>query len=183
MAQIQIYQQSNLPDHLKWQIISFLRVQWPDGFEGDNLYRDWISHKEDNPVSIVLTEGNLVIAHTEVVWKMLEHESQTYKMYGLSGVFTFPSFRKKGYGMQVIKAAKEYIEKSDGDIVLFPSLQKGFYEKAGFIPMTNSTLLEGDRNNPKKNNETVFMFFLSEKGKQGKESFEKSPIYFGPTVW
>ncbi len=179
---VQIYQQSDLPDHLKWQIISFLRTQWPDGFEGENLYRDWISHKEDNPVSIIMAEGNLVIAHTEVVWKTLEHDGQSYKMYGLSGVFTFP-FRKKGYGTQVVKAAKKYMEKSDGDIVLFPSSKQGFYEKAGFIPMPNVALLEGDKNNPKKHDEATFMLFLSEKGKRGRESFEKSPIYFGTDIW
>ena len=146
--------------------------------------RGWITKNELHPVSFVITKNNLLISYAEVVWKNLTHCGITYKTYGLTGVFTYPSFRKEGHGLTVVNAAKEYIEKQkDGDIVLFTSQHRGFYEKAGFILINNIKLLEGDPKNPKEHDENVFMMFLSEKGKAGINDFESKPIYFGKSTW
>jgi GNAT superfamily N-acetyltransferase len=40
-----------------------------------------------------------------VVWKRIEHDGETYETGGLTGVFTFPDFRRRGYGTQVVEAA------------------------------------------------------------------------------
>lgn len=178
-----IYESNDLPEHIKWQVLSFLRIEWPDGFVGENKLRDWISEKENHPVSFVLTENNLLISHVEVVWKELKHAGNTYKTYGLSGMFTYPSFRKQGYGQELVASAKKYIESQDGDIVLFTSCVQGFYEKAGFLRLDKAKVLKGDPNNPETENESVFMLFLSEKGKQGQKDFEEKPIYFGVNTW
>ena len=178
-----VYKDSELPSHIKWQVVSFLRSQWPDGFEGKNKMRDWITPEYQHPLHFVLMEKDLLVSFVGVVWKELEHIGITYKTYGLSGVFTYPSFRKRGYGLQLVKSAKEYIEKQDGDITLFTSLQKGFYEKAGFIRLDSAKLLEGDSKNPKEHEEPVFMLFQSEKGKTHRKDFETKPIYFGEDTW
>lgn len=183
MPQIAVFPQKDLPVHLKWQIIDFLRMQWPDGFEGPNKFRDWITNEEDHPVSFVLTEGDLLISHAQIVWKELEHLEATYKVYGLTGVMTYPSFQGQGYGMQLVKASKKYIEESDADICMFHGATKGFYDKAGFIPMENMKTLKGDPDNQILSDEIPFMLFLSEKGKKGKEDFEKAPVYFGVETW
>ncbi len=181
--QLKFYQDNELPIEIKWQILSFLRVEWPDGFVGKNQLRDWITSECLHPVHFVLIENNLLVSFVGVVWKELEHAGNTYKTYGLSGVFTYPSFRKHGYGLQLVKTAKEYIDKQDGDIVLFTSMKKGFYEKATFILMNNSILLEGDPKQPTKHNEDIFMLFLSGKGKAARKDFETKPIYFGEDTW
>ena len=178
------YKTGELPTEIKWQVLSFIRAQWPEGFQGKNRLRDWITKEELHPVSFVRTENNLVVSYTEAVWKNLEHNGITYKTYGLTGVFTYPSFRKEGHGLAVVRAAKKYIkEQKDGDIVLFTSIHRGFYEKAGFIYMNNIKLLEGDPQHPKEHDEHVFMLFLSEKGKARRKDFEKKPIYFGENTW
>ena len=178
-----VYNESEIPPQIKWQIISFLRVQWPDGFVGKNQYRNWISPEYQHPFHFVLMENDLLVSFVGVVWKNLDHAGETYKTYGLSGVFTYPSFRKKGYGLQLVKSARDYIEKQDGDIVLFTSTQKGFYEKAGFIKLEGVKLLEGARNNAVVHDEPVFVLFLSEKGKAHRNDFETKPIYFGENTW
>lgn len=180
---IQIYTPDAMLSGYNSQILSFLRTQWPDGFTGKNEARDWIGRKEFHPVHAVLTDNDTVLAHAGIVWKQLEHAGKLYKTYGLSGVFTHPFHRKKGYGQHVVSEAKRYIEHQDGDIVLFTSCIIGFYEKAGFLPLETAKLFKGDPKNPKVDPETVFMLFLSEKGKAAKHEFEAQPIYFGEEVW
>jgi GNAT superfamily N-acetyltransferase len=161
----------------------FFRTEWPGGSPDSDLCRGTIAPEEYHPVGVVMTQDRLLISYAGVVWKMLEHEGQSYKMYGLSGVFTFPSYRKLGYGTQVIKAAKELIEKSDGDIVIFTSKVQGFYERVGFLPRPDVRLLKGDANKPTVYDEMTFMLFLSPKGQRARGRFENTSIYFGPEVW
>jgi len=177
------FRDSDLPSHIKWQILSFLRVEWPDGFVGKNELRDWIHHPYQHAVHFTLIENDLLVSYVGIVWKELEHVGETFKTYGLSGVFTYPSFRNRGYGLQLVKVGKEYIQNQDGDIALFTSTQKDFYEKAGFIKLEGVKLLEGARNNPVEHDEPVFMLFLSEKGKAYRKDFETKPIYFGEDTW
>ena len=60
---------------------------------------------------------------------------------------------------------------------------EGFYEQAGFVKLDNVRLLEGNPTRPKVHDEAVFMSFLSDKGKVGRNSFETKPVYFGEDVW
>ncbi len=177
--------QSELPAHLKCQILSFLRIEWHDGFVGENRLRDWISHDSDHPVSIMLVENDILISHTEVVWKYLEHVGETYKVYGLSGVLTYPAFRRQGYGTQVVALATESIEKSDADIGIVHTRAslKEFYSKNGWIPMENAITFVGSKQNPTVSDEFMLMRFLTEKGKTGRPSFESVPLYFGTNTW
>ncbi len=180
---LQIYTPNEMPPGYKSQILSLLHAQWPEGFAGKNETRDWISREEFHPVHAVLTDGDTVLAHAGIVWKDLEHAGKQYKTYGLSGVFTHPFHRKKGYGQQVINEAKRYIESQDGDIVLFGSCIIGLYERLGFLRLEKAKLLKGDPINPTVDPETVFMLFLSDKGKAAKQDFETAPIYFGEEMW
>lgn len=104
-------------------------------------------------------------------------------MYALSGMFTYPQFRKKGYGMQILMAAKQYILQQDGDMIMIHSCLNGFYEKAGFEQMPKVITLVGSPKNPKKSNQSVFVLFLTEKGKKGRKDFESEPFYFGEDLW
>lgn len=183
MVKLNLYPGDKLPDYLRWQIVSFQRVQWPDGFEGKLRFRNWVCRKEYHPVHLVLVANKLLISHVAVVWKHLQHMGNSYKTYGLSGVFTYPSFRNQGYGLRVIKEGKNYIENQDGDLVLFTSIHKGFYEKAGFVRLDETKILEGSPEGPKEVAEHVFMLFLTEKGKTAREQFATKPIYFGEDIW
>jgi predicted acetyltransferase len=146
--------------------------------------RDWTSEQAIHPVTFLLEEEGVLISHLEVVWKTLQHAGEVYKAYGITGVFTYPAFRKQGYGLQLIQAAKNYIEqKGDADIVIFHSTVKGFYEKVGFERMDSMITLVGDPQNPERSDETGFMLFLSEKGKRARQSFEQGHLYFGEKTW
>lgn len=182
--QLIIYKnRSEIPSFINQQIIDFLRIVWPDGFQRENRLRNWASNKKYHPVIFCLVEENILISHVAVVWKNIDHNNITYKVYSLSGLFTYPQFRKQGYGRQILKAAKKYILNQDGDMIMIHSCLSGFYEKEGFEPMPKVVTLIGKPKSPEKYKETAFMIFLSQRGKAGRKDFESTPFYFGESMW
>ena len=182
MPELLTYTSADFPESLRWQVVSFLRVQWPGGFTGENRLRDWVTKEADHPIHIVLVESGLLISHTNVVWKFLDHDGATYKAYGLTGVFTYPSFRRQGYGSQVVAAGTEYIQKSDADIAMLYCDEdlRALYANRGWIHMDTSTTYIGTKDQPELvDDEILMMLFVSPKGQRGRKSFERKPIHFG----
>lgn len=180
-----IYPQDQLPTHLKCQILSFLRITYPEGFVGKHRLRDWISAPDNHPVSIVLVEAGILISHTEVVWKTIYHVGETYKAYGLTGVFTYPAFRGQGYGRKIVELGTAYIDETDGDIGLFhcaPDLEP-FYSQCGWIPVPQAVTLVGDPATPAVSDELMMIRCLSDKGQCGLSTFAQQPLYFGGSTW
>src|SRR5919199_832044 len=103
MIQESRYVDEELPPELKCQVLSFMRVEWTDGFAGANRLRDWITSPERHPLHFVLVENELLISYAGVVWQMLEHAGENFKTYGLSGVFTYPAFRGEGHGSCIVE--------------------------------------------------------------------------------
>ncbi len=179
------FSDGELPADLTCQVLSFQRMQWPAGFMGANRLRDWIHHSKHHPTHFVFAEKGVLISYVGVAWKDLEHDGETYKTYGLSGVLTYPAFRRQGYGRRLVDAATAYIRQSDADIGLFtcaPGLER-FYGVSGWIPMERSALLGGPRSAPYRCEEPTMMGFFSEKGKRGRATFESMPIYFDDDPW
>jgi aminoglycoside 2'-N-acetyltransferase I len=85
----------------------------------------------------------------------------------------------------VVEAATKYIAEAGADIGLTtcePAL-RFFYARAGWIPLTNTTLLFGDVTSPVAVDELVLMLFVSEKAKRGRQSFEGRRVYVGANTW
>ena len=184
MVKLEVYKNnSEIPTHINWQIVDFLRIVWPDGFQGENRLRNWASNEKYHPVIFSLVEKDVLVSHVAVVWKNITHNNIAYKVYSLSGLFTYPQFRKRGFGRQILKAAKKYMLEQDGDIIMIHSRLSGFYEKEGFEPMSEVVTLIGNPESPEKYKETAFIIFLSEKGKSGRKDFESTPFYFGKSMW
>ena len=186
MVNLLVYDQAELPEKYHYQILTFLRAQWPEGFLGENRSRNWITRTSFHPRCFLLVEGDLLVSHAQVVWKDLEHAGQVYKTYGITGVFTFPGLRGQGYGSQVVHAASSHIAHSDADIGMFhcdPGLA-GFYALCGWLPMYSARTWVGARDNIVTCDELMMMQFLSEKGRRGQESFQQEPVFFDEdTTW
>lgn len=182
MAEQQTYTSTAFPADLKCQTLSFLRTHWPDGFKGENRLRDWVTKESDHPMHIVLVEAGILISHTNVVWKYLNHEGISYKAYGLTGVFTYPAFRGEGYGSRIIAAGTNYIQQSDADIAMLycDDSLRSFYAQHGWIPMDHAISYIDSEDGPVLvEDEILMMQFISPKGQQRRKSFEGRPIYFG----
>jgi len=175
-----------LPLEIKLQVLSFLRINYPDGFIDTNENRDWINNPDDKSIHIAITtKSNILISYSAVVSKQLKHMNESYNCRGITGVMTYPSFRGRGFGKRVVEIATKLIKDSDADIGMFHCLKtlKNFYVNCGWIPMEKSTTLIGDVSNPKKSEELMFMLYLSEKAILKRKDFETHPIYFGKNTW
>lgn len=182
MVELLTYTSAEFPESLRWQTLSFLRMHYPDGFTGENRLRDWVTSESEHPMYLVLVEQGILISHTNVVWKYLEHNGVTYKAYGLTGVFTYPSFQGQGYGSRIVAASTEYIWHSDADIAMFycDESLKTFYARHGWIHMEDSVTFIGTKEQPERvDDEILMMLFISPKGQSGRQAFEGKPIYFG----
>jgi len=187
MYKQQIFQSDqDLPEKLKWQILSFLRFNSPEGFVGDNENRDWINNPEDKSTHITITTQNdVLVSYCAVVRKKLEHVGQTYQCWGLTGVMVYPPFRGRGFGKKMVDLGTTIIRANQVDLGMLhchPDL-KAFYVKSGWESLESATTMKGDPLNPEKSEELMMVLWLSEKAKAHRADFETKPVYFGEETW
>lgn len=175
---------ADLPDHLRWQIISIIRMEWHEAigdYTGPAALPD-----ELHPSHVVGVEGDAIVSYTGVVWTDIEYAGQVFRTYGLSSVFTFPARRRRGFGTRVVQRATTRIrEAGDADIaVLFtaPDRQR-FYERCGWEFMPATEFLIGDRTAPKRHDAVAMMLFVSAKGVRHHTAFERARVYLGEEPW
>src|SRR5437764_7687958 len=101
MPELRTYRRHEMPRDLAWQVRSYTRIQWPFL---DVTGSDWwdFTPREDNPVHFVIADGDLLISHASVNWRNVRHSGQTYNVFGLSTVFTYPAYRKCGHAQRVV---------------------------------------------------------------------------------
>ena len=178
MPTLHLYLQNEFPAIFKWQAIAFMRCEWSDIFQGDNLYMPETYPPENKPVHFVLAEGETLISYAAVMEVDLVHTGNDYHVYGFGNMLTFPPFRKHGYGRQVLSAATELIRKSNADVgVLFcdPSLEN-FYASEGWATTPSATRL-GEPELYDTYHPSRMMLFVSQKGLDHRQDFERQPMY------
>jgi hypothetical protein len=120
---------ADLPDHLRWQIISIIRMEWHEtagDYTGPQaLPGAW------HPSHVAGTEGDALVSYAGVVWRDIEHAGQIFRTYGLSSVFTFPALRRRGFAGRIVQCATSRIRHAaDGDIAVLFTMDgmEPFYE-------------------------------------------------------
>ncbi len=184
MSELRLIPSEELPRELKCQILSFIRIEWWWIFRDHNRFWDY-TQKSTHPVNVVLSERGQVISHAEVTWRMVEHGGAAYKVYGVSAVFTYPAFRKEGYGTQVLRAATDYIRASDADLAMLfcrPELVP-FYEQAGWEAPASAQIIYGDRDYPHEEESATALLFVSARGQAARAAFAGQPVYVGAYTW
>lgn len=185
---IQVYSPDEMPESIQYQILSFMRTEWPQGFMGKLRGRRWISRPEFNPLHFVMMDDDFVIGHAESLWRTWEHQQTSYRVYGISGVFVYPDYRGAGYGKQLIDAVTEDCRnRPDADLGMLwcePDL-RDFYSKCGWEQMASTTTLLGDTPAVaiEHHDENLFMTFFSDKAQQHRSDFLDTSVYFGWTTW
>lgn len=181
MPQLRTFRDADLPPPLKWQALSFMRVEWPFIFSGDSRLSTDIYGADLRPVHFVVAEGEVLVSYATVIRMDLDHAGPTWRVYGLGNVLTYPSFRGEGHGRRVVDAATQYIGDSDADVAaLFcdPGLA-GLYAKSGWTAMEGATTLVGSKADPTPYGALRMMLFVSAKGRAGRPLFEGHPWYVG----
>lgn len=178
MPTLTLYRQPDFPAIYKGQAIALMRMEWPSLFQGDNLYMSETYPPERGPVHFVVGEGDTLLSYGAILKLRLAHAGSDYRVYGFGNLLTFPSFRKHGYGGQILQAATQFIQQSDVDAgILFcdPQLAQ-FYAAKGWARTYSPTRLGG----PDQYEEYPplrMMLFVSEKSREGKTDFENQPFY------
>ncbi|HLJ08175.1 MAG TPA: GNAT family N-acetyltransferase, partial [Acidimicrobiia bacterium] len=130
-----------LSPELRRQVASLEHQAWPS-------IDPRLGHLHDpalEPLSMLLVDGDRVVAALAVLSKALAHRGRTYAARGLSTVVTDRSLRRRGHGLALVTAARELIAASRADLGLFtcdPPLQ-GFYERAGWEELPDAVVVGG----------------------------------------
>lgn len=183
MPDLKIYRnRSEIPDHFYYQAQAFSRIIWYDSDTYD------IDLELDEPmIQIVLANGKSLISYAQVLSSEVVHEGISYQCRGLSGVMTFPFFRKRGYGRQVVESAMSVMHEdpsTDISLLWTEPHNVSFYARLGWQLMDGMTTLIGDKNNPTIfDEEQAMMLFLSDKAKLHRSQFENGRVYVGEEQW
>lgn len=179
------YSASDLPTHFRWQMLDFARIQWHEDITHE-IGTSTLHPDKWHPTYFILLEGDLLISAATVLWKTIMFQEQSYKMYGLGMVLTYPTYRKRGYGRQVVATATEYIQQdTEADMALLqtaPHLEH-FYSEQGWEHTPNIQVLSGHPDHPIDDEGWIMMLILSDRAKQHRQNFEKTSFYLDEHIW
>jgi GNAT superfamily N-acetyltransferase len=185
MPELTRYAVADLPPDIKCQINSFIRIQWPWIFNPSNRLMD-LMEGGTGRTSFVIAEQGVLISHAEVNQRVLTHQGESYRVYGVGAVMTYPAFRREGFGAQVVAAATAYIKASDADFALLftsPDLAS-FYEGNGWEVLPGMRITVGPADAPiARDDEFMMGCFVTERGRQARASLLAAPLYVGPYQW
>jgi GNAT superfamily N-acetyltransferase len=185
MADVQHYRRyEEVPSDITCQIASFVRLVWLADLKGEDRF--W---KLDDPTGVrqyfVIVERSVLISHANVITRTITHAAESYLLYGLGGVFTYPAFRGEGYGQQVVDAATAYIRRSPADIgMLFCDPARwNFYGRSGWSRLKTEILVGTLEQRQPFTEEPVMIIYNSARAKAHQNDFETQPIYVGEDTW
>lgn len=178
MIKLLQYPQTDDSETLKKKIIELQATAWPQ----ESPSKPWPENPDTHVSSFVLVDNDLAMSHVAVVGKDIKHKDQTYKIFGLSEVVTHPSYKKSGYGLQLIKEAARFIENSEPDLSIFtcdPSIIP-FYKQGGWTHIKDTCLVGGTLEKPFRSDSlglATMIRFYSDKAVKYRHDFEGTDIY------
>ncbi|MEM7254110.1 MAG: GNAT family N-acetyltransferase [Pseudomonadota bacterium] len=190
MAQINLYPDADFPEDLEWQAVSFIRTEWPFAFGGPKRLGRRVRTEHD-PIHetiahVVVEEEGVLMSYATIIGTRIVHEHEAYQSYGLASVFTYPQFRREGWGKHVVQTAThDVVSRADADIcILFcqPPLVP-FYRQCGWHWIDGVSTLVGPLEAPKAHGSQRMMQFVSPKGRAGRDTFNTVPLYVGTQAW
>ncbi|MBZ0285848.1 MAG: GNAT family N-acetyltransferase [Anaerolineae bacterium] len=173
-----------VPAEYQCQIRAFVRMLWHDVYIYDLDAPLFLP--ERHPKHVVVAERHALISYARVNWLNVAHAGETYRLYCLGDVFTYPAFRKKGYGQQVVEAGTALIRGDhEADVaILFcdPELET-FYAQSDWqhLPALKATV--GDLAHPEAYDAFAMMLFLSHKAQQHRPDFDTHTLNLPGYGW
>lgn len=139
-AKLNLYENGTLPPQITWQALSFLRCEWPWLFTGEQELR---SSPYPAEVHITCTDGPVLLSYAEVVRSAGVRAGQQVTLLGLSNVFTFPPYRRRGHAAAVVAAANDFIDRNDEALaVLFCEPERrSFYTGHGWTAVPDGAIV------------------------------------------
>jgi GNAT superfamily N-acetyltransferase len=173
-----------LPPEYECQIRAYIRLLWYDAYLYD--VDELLVPPERHPHFVVLAERHALISAARVSWVTLNYRGQEYKTYILGDVFTYPAFRSRGYGTQVVQRATTLIRTdASADLgVLFTGYDQGaFYQPHGWEALPHLTATQGDPGNIETKHALCMMQFLSERARAVHDQIAADAVHFPGYGW
>jgi predicted GNAT family N-acyltransferase len=145
MAQLSVFTGSDLPEAHAHQIRSFIRLHWDEPYLHD--IDAPLVPPERNPRHVVMAERHAVFSHARVVHAPFRFGGDVYRLYGVGDVFTYPAFRKRGFGGEVMARATALIRedaKADLAILFCDETLESFYAQHGWRAVPSLEATAGD---------------------------------------
>ena len=175
-----IWPENEVPTELRAQVLAIRNDTWPElGDKGHDPALD--------PVSMLLMEGDAVVAALDILSKPIEHAGETFAASGLSTVITASHMRRRGLGAELVRAARAKIQRDGADLGIFTcdTPLRGFYEGCGWEVIPGAVLVGGTQAEPfpsDRFDKVVLASFFTDHAKRHASSFEGARIalYSGP---
>lgn len=145
---------------------------WPGG-------RTSLTHDPAlRPVSMLLVDGDQVVAALDVLAKEIVHTGRFYSAAGLSTVVTRQDIRGRGHGRLLVSTAHAAIAERGFDLGIFTCDRplQAFYESSGWRPLSGTVLIGGTIEAPFPSDQpgfdkVVMADFFSEEAKRDRSAF------------
>ncbi|WP_328989444.1 GNAT family N-acetyltransferase [Kribbella sp. NBC_01245] len=183
--QIVSFPEAATPSELRVQVLEIQNQAWPpeDGGGRSASTHDPVLR----PVSMLLVDGDTVLAALDILFKELEHAGRRFAAGGLSTVATRQEARGGGHGRKLVAAAREAMIASDLDLGLFTCDRplQAFYESAGWHVLPGAVLVGGTPQAPFPSDQPGFdkvtmADFFSTASRQAQTSFHHARIELYP---
>jgi len=183
------FPEADVPVELRDQVVRLQDQAWPSaGPTGSAAWHDPALH----PRSVLLVDGDRVVAALDILSKELMHGGQSWAASGLSTVVTDEGLRRRGYGVRLVEEARRLIAASDADLGIFTcdrELQT-FYERAGWRHLPGTVIVGGTLETPfpsDRLDKVTMACFFSSRARAASASFEGCRIELYPglvdTLW
>ena len=177
-----VYTNETFPLYLVYQRLAFIRLLWFDRYAETPPVRMTL-----DPRSVrheVYVEGDALVSSASVIRTTVELGNETLTCYGLSGVMTYPFFRKRGLGGDLRDKVTEFIAaQPEADLGLLWTRVAPFYAAQGWVSIEGGERVYGDRANPTVRDETTMMLFLSNRANALRPALERNTLYVGERDW
>jgi aminoglycoside 2'-N-acetyltransferase I len=178
--EIVVSPEADVPLDLRLQVVALQDHAWP----ADQPTRP--THDPAlRPLSMLLVDGGCVVAALDILSKEIVHRSERYAASGLSTVVTDRAHRGKGYGRQLVEAARRVIAASGADLGIFTCDRplQAFYERAGWQVLVHTVLIGGTPSAPFPSDQfdkVVMACFFSARACDAAASFAGARIELYP---
>jgi aminoglycoside 2'-N-acetyltransferase I len=143
---VESYPEAQVPSLLRTQQVKLQDQAWPDEPSTPEPWHD----PALRPVSVLLVDGDRVLAALDILSTRLTHLGHTYAASGLSAVVTDRSQQGKGYGRRLVQEARRIMASSGVDLGIFTCDRslRVFYERAGWRCLEGTVLVGGTPDAP-----------------------------------
>jgi len=140
---IEVYDDTELPDHLAWQFVSFDRCTWPDLVDESLPWGPRPYPPDRQSRHVVATEGQVLLGAATLIRTSGLLANRRLVIDGIGSVFTYPARRGQGVGRAVLAIAGGLVDSGEADVaVLFCAEERrAFYGACGWTLAAAPTLV------------------------------------------